>query len=301
MEIKKAIDKGFSFLERKHQNGFYSCQVSERRDMNSLRYSPNEVASSVLILNTALSKRPNAETTKKVIKYVLNNLEEDKTISFFEDKKLLPSDTETTSFTLSTLIKTNTLNIQETKSVAEKISKNIDKNKLIQIYFNPEEYNKKNRVDHVALSNICYFLYQNGLNHQVKESIEYLTKHFEHDKFQEGSRYYFSPESAIYFSSKLIEFPELKNLLERPLKEALRSRIGKTNYPLDLAMRIVSANKLEINNFSELNQLISLQNKDGSFPINSIYKFGSKEGYFGSREISTAFALEALMSMSLSQ
>lgn len=292
MDVKKAVEKAYQYLESQSENGFYKCQLSSNRTMNNPKYSPNEIASSSLMLGTAFSQ--NGHSNQEIVDYLKNHLREDNTISFFENEKLLPADADTTSFTLSVLIHSGALSLNENQEVAKKIIEN-QKNGKIQVYFNPEKFNRENRFDEVALCNISYFLFQEGFEAEAENQLPIIRDFFTSKKYLNGSRYYFSPETAIYFASRLMTFPKGKEQLHSTLESSLKERIGKTDFPLDLAMRVTSAYRLGLNNDTDFQKLISIQNSDGSFPADAIYKYGSKEEYFGSKEISTTFSIEALM------
>ena len=291
MDIEKSVKKAFHYLESQNLNGFYKCQLSSDRTMTNSKYSPNEIASSALILETAFSH--NSHSNQEIINYLKKHLRRDKSISFFENDSLLPADADTTSFTLSALYHSGALNISTTKEIAKRIVENKN-NGQIQIYFNPEKFNRENRFDEVALSNISYFLFLQGFEAEAEKQLPLIQDFFASKKYLNGSRYYFSPESAIYLASRLVEFSKGNKQLHSVLEDALKERIGKTDFPLDLAMRVTSAHRLGMKNNLDFQKLISIQNPDGSFPADAIYKYGSKEEYFGSKEISTAFSIEAL-------
>ena len=59
MRKEAALEKGFRFLSQECQDGFFSCSLSDTpRMQENLRSAPRDVASSVLILQTILSRIP---------------------------------------------------------------------------------------------------------------------------------------------------------------------------------------------------------------------------------------------------
>ena len=168
MNVKKAIEKAFQFLESQSKNGFYRCQLSIDRSMTNPKYSPREIASSALVLGTTFPH--NLHPNQEIINYLKKHLRGDKSISFFEDPKLLPTDADTTSYTLSVLIRSGNLTINETREIAKKIIGNKNKGE-IQVYFNSEESNRENRFDEVALCNILYFLFQQNFEHEAEKHL----------------------------------------------------------------------------------------------------------------------------------
>lgn len=95
---------------------------------------------------------------------------------------------------------------------------------------------------------------------------------------------------------RLTKFPELSNKLKAKLAEHLQQRIGKTEYPLDLAMRTALADTLGIDNELERRKLLKLQEQDGSWPADALFHYGSQQDYFGSKALTTAFSIKGLKS-----
>jgi hypothetical protein len=293
--IEDHVKKGLDFLETTSNNGFYECCISSARDKESLVISPKEIGTSLLVLGTGLKFFNWKSLTKKSINYINSQLEEG-IAHFFEDEKLLPSDTDTTSWALSTLVKLNQTPDYDIRNIANKIVSNVNKNGLINIYFNPDKTSRENRVDYVALANILHFVNLCKKRDETKISEEFVFEKLKSQDYLEGSRYYHSPETFLYFTSRLLEFSEFRSKFGDLLYEETKSRIGTTDFPLDLAMRVTIMNRLHSKNKDELDKLISLQEPSGSWPTDSIYRYGSKDGYFTSKNISTAFAIESLMS-----
>ncbi|MBW3015696.1 hypothetical protein KY330_04705 [Candidatus Woesearchaeota archaeon] len=95
---------------------------------------------------------------------------------------------------------------------------------------------------------------------------------------------------------RLTKFDELSEIMKAELAKHLKERIGKTEYPLDLAMRTSLAYSLGIANKTEKQKLLGLQEQAGSWPADALFHYGSQQGYFGSRALTTAFSVRALKS-----
>ena len=91
-----------------------------------------------------------------------------------------------------------------------------------------------------------------------------------------------------------MKFPNVKEKIESELRKQVESRIGATKYPLDLAMRIICTKSLRIDNADERKILSQLQEDDGSWPFDSLYKEGKKPRFYGNKSIPTALATKAL-------
>jgi hypothetical protein len=81
------------------------------------------------------------------------------------------------------------------------------------------------------------------------------------------------------------------------LVDAIRERQGATDFPLDIAQRVISARWLRIADGGESQKLIDLQEDDGCWPADSLFRCGRKRIFFGSRMVTTAFALRALRAL----
>lgn len=253
---------------------------------------PREIGSSLLILETGLKYRDKSKAKREIISLIKKKLKCGP-LYFFEDHSLLPQDTDTTSWALNTLIEIGEIDSKLTNRQLEQILNNTNFKGLVQIYFSPEAYGKKNQVDLVALANVLHLGYLTGREKETKEIEKYLSERLINGDYRLGSRYYHSPLAFLYFVSKLMKFPELKPLLEKKFKEELMTFKYDLS-PLELAMKITSAERIGINCSKEKEDLLKLQQKNGSWPTDTLYHYGGKNGYFGSAAIATAFALEAL-------
>ena len=83
-------------------------------------------------------------------------------------------------------------------------------------------------------------------------------------------------------------------MIHNELASALKKRIRSTCHPLDLAQRVIIGNKLGIDIDWEMTKLLSLQQPNGSLPMDSMFRLGSGKGYFGSPALTTAFFIQAL-------
>ena len=143
--------------------------------------------------------------------------------------------------------------------------------------------------------NTLYFANLVGLRDKTAKTENWVAEMLTSKEYLKGSRYYEPPEAFLYFLSRTTaKFPYLATRIGENLKEELKKRIDQTGYPVDLAMRITTARNLGIENPSDRSNLLKLLREDGSFPADSFFKYGDKKIFFGSRAISTSFAVEAL-------
>jgi len=288
-KINNIIKNGYSFIGKECQDGFFNCYLSLSRklnDFNDSNKSAKEIGSSALIL--MLSSKKNKEINI-IASYLIKQIKQGK-FHFFENESLLPADVDTSSWILSALLLKKKLSKNSIIKTAKNIADNVDSNKLIKVYFEP--CNRENRLDHVAMLNALYLLNLAGMNKLAKPTLDYVINKLQTREYLTGSRYYHSPLTFLFFFSRLFDFNNFQQF-KKIVKNQL-SDIPLSGYPIDLSCRIIISKKLGMACNNEINLLTGLQEKDGGWPFDGIYRFGKKEQYFGSRAITTIFALHAL-------
>jgi hypothetical protein len=218
------------------------------------------------------------------------------TFNFFKQRDLLPDDVDDTALGLISLLKNNCITKEECLFTSKLIISNTNdtivneqpkREGIIQIYLHPRG-RRENYIDLVVCANVINLLYKLDLENEARATENYLLKILENNDYFNGGWNYFSPDTILFFIYKANK-DRFKDLLFKRVKE----RIGTTSHPLDLAMRVKICKDFDINN-NELYKLKSLQNEDGSWSKDSLYRSGSSKLYFGGKVISTIFALAAL-------
>lgn len=260
--------------------------------MRESALAPKETASALLVLGTALRRKQHTTLAQKIIQFCKEYMRQGR-MNFFVDNTLLPDDTETTAYAWATLIEANIVQRTSANSALDEIVRSTNGEGIISTYFCPESHGKTNQQDHVSIANILYTLHLTNREEGITPSMQFVRQTFTQSTYLAGSRYYHSPDAFLYFLSRLTRFKSWKDIRE-PLKDHLEERMGTTTQPLDLAMRITAARRLGMHAKKESALLAELKEDDGSWPADALYHYGSKTGYFGSKIISTAFAIEAL-------
>jgi hypothetical protein len=290
---KEAADRGWHYLEYNHQDGHFPSSIGTSRTMENIKASPREIFSTLVVADTILKDNPEEEITRFIFQYLERQKGKNGLFTFFEDGAIYPPDTDTNALGCSILLENERITKQDAHAILDTILRYRDENELIQVWLSK---NRSNRTDVVVCANALYLAYLLGRQEETKETENRLIQALDSNEYLEGTRYYESPDSFLYFISKLIKFPEFSNKLKTKLTIHLQKRIGTTSFPLDIAMRIIISDILEIPNESEKQKLLYLQEQDGSWSIDSLFHYGGKEGYFGNRAITTAFAIKALNS-----
>lgn len=288
--IEKVIERGWRFLENENQNGFFPSYISTNRDQASTQQSPREIFTSIMIADTLMKYRSDSELTKSILQYIERQSRQG-LLTFFEDRDLLPPDTDTNSLGYSILFENRSVSSEVANKMFDKILAHVDDNGIIQVWLSKD---RSNHLDHVVAINAVYFAYLLDRGEEVKRTEDWLFTILDSAQYLKGSRYYHSPDAFLYFFGRLIRFPQLKEKLRVQLAQHLQKRIGKTEYPLDLAMRIILSNSLGIRNELEKQKLMRLQRQDGSWPTDALYREGKKPVFYGNKSVPTAFAIKAL-------
>ncbi len=208
-----------------------------------------------------------------------------------------PEDLDTTSMVLSFLLTNKKLTRKEVLPVAEHMINNRNKNGVIQVYFD----DKRPRVDAIVTINVLYLMYQIGWGQreELQKSIEFVYDYLVNKTYLEGTRYYPSPDVFLFFLSRLVTgYPDDFTKFFAPLKENLLSRVNSTTFSAERAFRVIALKKLGIANRIDFLKMLDEQLEDGGWPMYGLFIAAKSKTYFGSRELSSSFALEALTVMS---
>ncbi len=280
--------KALDFIEKSwHQQHFQSL-VSSSKTMKSCEFAPSEVFSTILIFD--LLKQYDWCLKSEVINYVKTNIK-DCTLHFFENPNILPADVDTTSLglmALNGLIENNYL-----KQIVKRISENTN-NGVIKVYFDNTSY-RQEIVDPVVCANALYSIYSIDSLIDASVTENYLYNTLYNEEYQNGTRYYPSSFTFLWAVSKLLKLENMKSKFLDLLKEKiLKIDPNLIEDSLDLAFYIIITTNINLPNIHEKKRLAEIQLADGSWPPYAFFKYGSQNKYFGSSQISTAFAICAL-------
>jgi hypothetical protein len=220
---------------------------------------------------------------------------------FFKDHALLPADADCTALALSVLLRGGCMVGERANAALDHIIENSNADRVVETYFDPTG-ERSGIVDPVVCANVLFLGHMLGRGHELRPTLEYLRGVLVAREYNEGTRYYHSPDTFLYFTARLVRrFPSVHRLLLEPLKQAVRERQGVTEFPLDVAQRVIISRWLRIGDGGESQKLIDLQQDDGCWPADSLFRYGRRQIFFGSRLFTTAFALRALRALDASR
>ncbi|CAI6334380.1 unnamed protein product [Periconia digitata] len=169
----------------------------------------------------------------------------------------------------------------------------------ILTYFDRE----RPRTDIVVSANVLACFYHFGRGHQLPRTLEYIHNALLHRRYENGTRYYPSPDCCLGFFARLLQYSKndahLQAKIGGLLKPRVQERIGKDGSALDLAMRMIACTSFSVDCNKERERLLALQCEDGSWEPGWMYRYGSTGVKIGNRGVTTALALKALSTKTL--
>lgn len=290
--LKESINKGLQFLEKDNQYGLFPTYRTTSRDNINSKKTPDEIFTSIVIADSLPTHEQYKKIKQETLVYIKKQAGQ-KLINFFEDKSLIEPDTDVNALGYSVLLENKMCEPKIANNILNSILEYRDKKGRIQVWLSN---NRDNRLDHVAATNAIYFAYLLDRQSETKPTENWVIQTLDSNEYINGSRYYHSPDSFLYFSSRLIKFPEFKNKLTDKLKSHTAKRIGSTKYSLDLSMRVNISNLLGIEDKTDMQKLLEIQESDGSWPADALYREGKNPIFYTNKSIPTALAIKAISS-----
>lgn len=214
---------------------------------------------------------------------------------FFKEHERLPADADCTALGLSVMLLGGARISQRAHASLDKLLANCDPDGVVETYFDPTG-EREGIIDPVVCCNVLFLAYQLGRGDEAQATLEFVHRTLVEESYLEGSRYYHSPDTFLYFLGRVVShFPQTRELLLEPLRDAVRKRLGISSHTLDVAQRSLLCTWLEIDDEGELDRLVQMQEGDGNWPNDALFRYGRKKVYFGSRAVVTAFAVTAIM------
>lgn len=291
------IDKGYRYLCHAFDiERCYQAVLSRTPDFTSRIEMPDEVFSSAVVLDLLMNSKLSSRVKSRLTEF-LDAHHERGLFSYFVDSSLLPRDVDVTALALSVLVKLGIVPLDVAHSAASAVLQNVDDAGIIHVYLPPRgEREGRYRIDPGPCANALYLAYLLGREDEARPTEAYLIRALRPEAIASTNvfYYYLTPDVLLYWVSRLLEFERFRENYARVVEDALRMRTGSTDVPLEIAYRVITANRLGIDAAPEKEALRRAQNPDGSWPVHPMYKLGRSDVYVGSEALVTAFALKAL-------
>lgn len=296
--LSHVINQAYNYLSEKadiDSNGLFKTTVTQGIGSESKKLSPSEIFSSINILQ--ISKQISLSPRGIKILNLLINSHKDLKFKFFLDLNVIPYDLDTTSVALNLLIQNNLVNSKQAENVIQEMLLRTNDKGIFLTYFDQNRI----RICPMVCSNVLHLLNYTKIGVNSTQSVQ--TKIFLHEYLVSKSYlshkvYYPNPDLYLLQLSKLLyKFPEEFENFRIPLVNEVNSRIGSSHNSISLAARCISCSLLGIKNDVDFNELLSTQNKDGSWTESSLFSTSSqqvdKRFYWESRAFSTSLGLKA--------
>jgi hypothetical protein len=288
-EISWNKEIAYSYLQNSwNENGFQSM-ISTSKMMEIYEIGPSEIFSTILILDL-LQNHVDLTFKKGAIDYVKENIGS-QVIHFFEDHALLPADVDCTS--LGVVALAEGLGKDHKEALVKQIAANITDEGVIKVYFNGDE-SRNHIIDPVVCANALYAIYTHDNSLDVSKTENFLYSVLVSEQYINGTRYYPSPATFLWATSRLLNFESFRTKFLDIFQEKINKLIGTIDNSLDLSLYILAAKNAGLSTTEEKKKLAALQRQDGSWAPYAFFKYGKKLKYFGSSYITTAFAICAL-------
>jgi hypothetical protein len=239
--------------------------------------------------------------TSDIVEMLEDELGDEDVFYFFKDHGRLPADADCTAVGLSVLLEVDDSYSEVANAALDRIIANCNAAGVIETYFDPTG-ERSGLVDPVVCANVLFLAHQLGRQDELMATEDYLVEVMLDGTYLEGTRYYPSPDTLLYFLGRVVGRFRNSRLAERVrkvLQQAVTARIGTTSGPIDLAQRVLVCSWLGMRNTHEAMRLAALQGSNGSWPADSLFQYGRTKVHFGSSDLTTTFALAALQAVGM--
>ncbi|GAW25957.1 putative had-like protein [Rosellinia necatrix] len=223
---------------------------------------------------------------------------------FYEEPALtardFPPDADTTSTAYLSLPPEYLPRVADPGLVLDAMAANQSPDGITQTYFSSD----RPRTAPEVCCNIlrAFYRFGRGPDPRIRKTEEWVVGCLRNDACLHGNRYYSTPESFLYFVSRLyVECRSASRPLADELEPAIRRRLGErvnmpTN-PLALALRVFACQIVGVDGGlyrKDFDLLLSLQERDGGWPAGHFCRVGKTGARIGNRGLTTAFAIRAI-------
>lgn len=219
---------------------------------------------------------------------------------FFKEHERLPADADCTAVGLSVLLRGGVSRSRiepRAHQALDRILANVNEQGVVETYFDPTG-ERSGIVDPVVCCNVLFLAYTLGRGQEpaVLATLEYVHRVLVEEAFVDGTRYYHSPDTFLYFLGRVVHFfpEETGEVLREGLEAAVRKRLGIGEHTLDIAQRAILCAWFDLDDEGECDRLRAMREGNGLWPTDALFRYGRKKVYFGSQVMTAAFVMGAL-------
>lgn len=211
--------------------------------------------------------------------------------------RVYPFDAETTSIAYLSLPQRYLCTVADFHLVLEKMATNLDRDGIMQLYFDPTRPRTYPEACCIILR-ACHKFEFNS-DPRIQKTEDYVVQCLNNDACLDGSRFYTTPESFLYFVAQLYVETRSESLRNRlsAIKAKLGERLNVPTNPMALALRLSACQTVGIDPRlfrKDLETFMLLQEEDGGWPAGHFCRFGKTGARIGNRGLTTALAVRIL-------
>jgi len=256
--------------------------------------TPPEVFSTMVAAQLVLDAGQDSTLVSHALRLVSSSCNPRGFVHFFADRALLPADIDCTGVGHALLISAGRAH-PDLDGIVDRLLRNVTSAGIMEVYEQPAA-SRSDRIDATAAVNALYLVFHCGREAEARPSLDFVEHHLTSRAFEQGTRYYPSGDTFLYFLSRLLrDFERAQPRFLGPLHEVLKPRFGKEASVLTRATRVAAADNVGLFDTEDLAVIAAAQRPDGSWPPGAFFKYGRASRYFGSEAVTTAFALRALV------
>lgn len=273
----------------------FPCYTGQDRSVGGGSVVHPESFTAMVIADLLMGQREDSRLVRSIGSMLERELGDEEVFYFFKEHERLPADADCTALGLSVLLRNQARVEDKAHRALDRILANTDERGVVMTYFDPTG-ERDGIVDPVVCANVLFLAFQLGRADEARPTLEFVREVLVGRRYLEGTRYYHSPDAFLYFLGRVVHhFPESREPLLALLREAVRERQGASSYPIDLAQRVLLSAWLGIDDGGELERLMDTQLHTGTWAPDALFRYGRKKIFFGSRPLSSAFAVAAIL------
>lgn len=273
----------------------FPCYTGVDRSVEGGQVVYAESFTAMVIADLLMGRVEDASLVRSIGSMLERELGDEDVFYFFKEHERLPADADCTALGLSVLLRNQARVQPQAHRALDRILANTDERGVVMTYFDPTA-DRDGIIDPVVCANVLFLAFQLGRADELQATLEFVREVLVTRGYLEGTRYYHSPDSFLYFLGRVVHhFPEARESLLEPLREAVRERQGASSYVIDLAQRVLLSSWLGIDDGGDRERLLDAQQGTGTWAPDALFRYGRKAIFFGSRPLASAFAVGAIL------
>ncbi len=287
--------KSLMHLAWRQGKNHFPCSTGPDRSLRGGRIEYSETFTAMVVADLLIGQREHSMLVRDVLSMLQRELANDEVFHFFKEHERLPPDADCTALGLSVMLRGGVRVREQANRALDRILDNVDADGVVETYFDPTG-ERDGIVDAVVCANVLFLAHQLDRGEELEATLAHVRRVLMDGSYAEGTRYYHSPDAFLYFVGRVVHhFPQTHEALREPLRQAVRARSGTSAFTIDVAQRVLLTTWLDLDDAGELARLVEMQEADGCWPTDSLFRYGRKKIFFGSRVVATAFAIAGVV------